>query len=82
MAKQVAKEDLDRIIELQRKTEELIRELGELHYQKAQISLALDRVNTQINSLESERQLVVQTITEKYGKGSINLETAEFIPEN
>ena len=54
--------------------------LGEIHYQRTLIDLELDNLKKAIKSNVDQQQVLMKTLGEKYGDGSINVETGEITP--
>ena len=77
----VAKEDLDKIIEIQRKYNELARRFGELHFQSKAIQEETRIIEQDVESLDQDRMAVFVQLQEKYGAGHIDMNTGKFIPD-
>lgn len=78
--KKLSKKELEKIQEIQTRTEAVKTELGQLGL--AEIDLKNRRTNvesylTETQDLESK---LVKELEDKYGKGSIDLNNGEFIP--
>ena len=54
--------------------------LGEIHYQRTLIDLELDNLKKAIKSNVDQQQILMKALGEKYGDGSINVETGEITP--
>jgi len=52
--------------------------LGELHYQRTLVDLELDGLKQAIRENARKQQANLKTLGEKYGDGSINVETGEI----
>ena len=52
--------------------------LGELHYQRTLVDLELDNLKQAIKENAKKQQLNLKALGEKYGDGSINIETGEI----
>ena len=74
-------EEFQQLVNLQARFNELTRRFGELHYQKKGIEAEIIVTDEELGLLDQERIDVVQRLQEKYGQGSINLATGEFIPD-
>jgi len=78
----LTQEELATLKELQQNGQTVIEELGQIEL--AKFSLEQRRAKTEqfLTDLQKQEQEFVQTITNKYGIGSINPETGEFIPSS
>jgi hypothetical protein len=78
----LTQEELATLKELQQNGQTVIEELGQIEF--AKFSLEQRRAKTEqfLTDLQKQEQEFVQTITNKYGIGSINPETGEFIPSS
>jgi len=78
----LTQEELTTLKELQQNGQTVIEELGQIEL--AKFSLEQRRAKTEqfLTDLQKQEQEFVQTITNKYGIGSINPETGEFIPSS
>jgi phosphopantetheine adenylyltransferase len=78
----LTQEELATLKELQQNGQTVIEELGQIEF--AKFSLEQRRAKTEqfLTDLQKQEQEFIQTITNKYGIGSINPETGEFIPSS
>jgi hypothetical protein len=78
----LTQEELATLKELQQNGQTVIEELGQIEL--AKFSLEQRRAKTEqfLTDLQKQEQEFIQTITNKYGIGSINPETGEFIPSS
>ena len=76
----LTQEELQKIAELQEKNRAAVMELGEI----AMITLNLEKrqegAEKFIEELRAEEQTFGKELSEKYGNGTINLESGEFVP--
>lgn len=52
--------------------------LGELHYQRTLVDLELENIKQAIKENAKKQQLNLKALGEKYGDGTINVETGEI----
>jgi len=71
---------LDKIRGLQQAGVQLARKYGEVAVQALVTKMAQEELETAIKTLESQRHQVTAEVEQKYGAGTINLETGEFTP--
>ena len=74
------KEEIKQIRELRSKLDQLTFQLGQLYINKNKIKEAEDILKRQLKGLESEETKLAKSLTNKYGKGSIDIETGTFTP--
>ena len=78
--KKLTTEEIQRITELQQKNNTLVTELGQVELIKLNLQLRKESAEKFCEELRSEEQELAKELTDKYGSGSINLETGEFVP--
>lgn len=78
--KKLTTEEIQRITELQQKNNTLVTELGQVELIKLNLQLRKESAEKFLEELRSEEQELGKELTDKYGSGSINLETGEFVP--
>jgi hypothetical protein len=78
----LTQEELATLKELQQNGQTVIEELGQIEL--AKFSLEQRRAKTEqfLTDLQKQEQEFIQIITSKYGIGSVNSETGEFIPSS
>jgi hypothetical protein len=79
--KKLTTEEIQRITELQQKNNALATELGQIELIKLNLQLRREAAEKFLEELRSEEQELGKELTDKYGSGSINLETGEFVPD-
>lgn len=79
--KKLTTEEIKRITELQQKNNTLVTELGQVELIKLNLQLRKESAEKFFEELRSEEQELAKELTDKYGSGSINLETGEFVPD-
>jgi hypothetical protein len=70
------------LVGLQQKLTQLIKQLGELHYQKKSVEIALQKIDSSFVQLDSEAADAIKTLQDKYGSGQVNLADGTFIPDS
>jgi hypothetical protein len=80
MNQQLTAEELQEFKSYRASANDLAAALGELNYQKTLIELELEKVKQAVKTSVEEQQKFMKTLGEKYGDGSINVETGEITP--
>ena len=75
-----SQQELDEIKKLRDNLSELTFQLGQLSIQKIKVKDQEKKLINRLNSLEEKENSIAKKITDKYGKGSIDLETGTFTP--
>ena len=60
--------------------EQVITQLGRVHLSKIKLNEQENMLKDEIKKIEREEQELAQTLTSKYGKGSLDIETGTFTP--
>jgi hypothetical protein len=86
--KKLSQEELEELKSIQTKYLELTAQLGQIHLEKINLTLALSGMDDELSKLQGvflelkEQEAKIQSVfTKKYGLGTVNLETGEFISE-
>lgn len=66
----------------QSKTDQLIIQLGQISLQKYQLEQSELNLKQEINKLKEEEQKMASEFTSKYGKGTLDLTSGNFTPQN
>ena len=77
IAKKLTAEELQQIKEFKQEYNNLVTSLGELELQKANIADEQDNLLSSRKSIYEKESALAKQLQEKYGQGSINLETGE-----
>lgn len=80
MAEKFATEDLEKIKELRDGLDTITIRLGQIELEHIALDSKKEAVKEQYNSLKASETQLLQELSQKYGMGSINLETGEFTP--
>ena len=75
----LSKEEIDNLSSLQQQQDTFIIQLGQIEYQKNMLDQQKQKINQQIESFEQSQIKLAKELEEKYGKGTVNLESGEFV---
>ena len=75
------KEEIKTITDLQIKEEKLISQLGALEYQIQILLKQKKELDNLINPLQIDKEKLAKSLQDKYGEGSIDISTGEFIKQ-
>ena len=75
----LTKEELNDLTSLQQQQNDLIFSLGQTEYQLEFFGNRKKEIYQQLGALEGKQTHSAQEIEKKYGQGSVNLESGEFI---
>ena len=78
--KKFTKEELDSLRSFQSRMEQVVNQLGRVHLSKIKLDEQEDLLKNEIKNIEKAEQELAQTLTNKYGKGSLDIETGTFTP--
>lgn len=86
--KKLSQEELDELKSIQTKYLELTAQLGQIHLEKMSLTIALTGMDDELSKLQAvylelkeEETKIQNAFTKKYGIGTVNLETGEFMSE-
>ena len=74
----LSQEELDSIKQLQQQQQNLIGQFGQLEYQMQLLELQKDQLVETIGKLQQEEQQIGEDLTQKYGNGTVDLESGMF----
>lgn len=74
----LTQEELNQINQLRTQQSEVIFSLGQLEYQLFVLERERQKLKNKLEDLEIQSEQAANGLTEKYGSGSINLETGEI----
>ena len=74
------KEELDSLRSFQSRMEQVITQLGRVHLSKIKLNEQENMLKDEIKKIEKEEQELAKTLSDKYGKGSLDIETGNFTP--
>ena len=75
-----SKEELEQLTTLQSKSQNATLQFGQLYLSKIRLEEQEDALKAYVKNLEEEEAKIAKDLSDKYGKGSINIETGEFTP--
>ena len=75
-----SKEELETLTSLQVRTQNITMRLGQLYISKHRLKQQEETLTTYLKNLEEEESKLAENLSNKYGKGSIDIETGEFTP--
>ena len=78
--KKFTPEELQELQTLQENLNTLSYQFGQLQISKLKLQDQEDYLKTQLSSLSKKEAETAKNLTDKYGKGNLDLETGEFIP--
>ena len=79
-AQKFTEEALTSLKNIQSKSQAATLKCGQLYLSKLRLEEQEKFLQNQIKELEQEETQIAQQLTNKYGKGSIDIETGEFTP--
>jgi hypothetical protein len=75
----LTKEEIETLSQLQQQQNDLVFGLGQVEYQISFLNKQKDDIKTQLNEIEQTQRQSGQELEQKYGQGTINLESGEFV---
>ena len=74
----LSQEELQSLKSLQEKQNQLVVKFGQLEYEIQSLELQKETTIDQLNKLKKEEELIGNQLTQKYGNGSIDVESGFF----
>lgn len=78
--KKLTQEELQQITNIQNKYQAVSQELANIELQKIALKARRRAAEEFLAQLQQEERQVADSIQEKYGKGTLDINTGEFIP--
>ena len=78
--KKFTSDEIKELQELQNKLNTLSFQFGQLQISKIKLQEQENYLKSQLGSLSKKEIDIAKKLTDKYGKGNLDLETGEFIP--
>ena len=78
--KKLSQKELQQIDTIQKKSQAILAELGQIELLKIQLSGRRENAEQFLKELGQEEKALAESLEAAYGKGSINLEKGEFTP--
>lgn len=75
----LTKEELKQLAELQQNQNDFVIQLGQIEYQIYLLDQQKASIKKNIESFEGNQIQLAQQLEKKYGKGTVNLESGEFV---
>lgn len=79
-AQKFTEKELTTLKTLQTKSQNATIKFGQLYLSKLRLEEQETLLKNHVREIEQEETKVAQELSNKYGKGSINIETGEFTP--
>ena len=79
-SKKFTQEEINSLKSFQTRIEQVLAQLGRVHYSKIKLNEQENVLKSEIQKIEKEEQELAQTLSDKYGKGSLDIETGTFTP--
>ena len=76
----LTQEELQTIAELQQKNNAVVSELGQIELSRMAVEARRANAETYLADLRKEEDEFGKTLSDKYGIGSIDLDSGEFVP--
>lgn len=80
MSEKLNAEELQQFQKIRESIYEIISILGDLNYKKTLINFEIEKLNEEIKKNAAQERELLKQLGEKYGTGSINVETGEITP--
>jgi hypothetical protein len=80
--KVLTQEEIDKITKLKQQFEDLTGVAGNVEIQIMNLQLQKDQIKTNLQQLQQQEAVLAKELEEKYGNGTISLESGEFLPKN
>ena len=78
----LTEEEIQQIKDLQAKQTQAVNALGTIELDFLKLESQKEQIKQVFVELQNEEAVIAKEIEEKYGKGTISLETGEFSPSN
>jgi hypothetical protein len=75
----LTQEEIKQLTSLQEQQNNFVIRLGEIEYQVNLLLQQKEKIKEEIKSFEASQVKLAQELETKYGKGSVNVDTGEFI---
>ena len=76
----LSKEEINEVVNLRSELNQITFQLGQLEINKIRILSTKDLIKKDLIDLEKKEKNLAKKLSDKYGKGSIDIETGTFIP--
>ena len=79
--KVLTQEEIDKITKLKQQFEDLTGVAGNVEIQIMNLQLQRDQIKFNLQQLQQQEAVLAKELEEKYGNGTISLESGEFLPK-
>ena len=73
-------EEINKITGLRKQYTDLTEIVGNVEMQIMTLKIQKDKIKEDLKNLQNQEAVLAKELEEKYGKGSISLESREFLP--
>jgi hypothetical protein len=78
--KQLSQQELQQVKTIQQNNQAIIQEFGEIELAKIDLQNRIQNAKTFLKNIREEEKTLSQFLEQKYGKGTLNVETGQFTP--
>ena len=78
--KQFTPEELSNLKSFQTRLDQVLSQLGRVQLSKIKLDEQENLIKDEIKKIETEEQELAKTLSDKYGRGSLDIETGAFTP--
>ena len=78
----LTQEELDKLNQLHKQRQDITGDFGIVEFRIQELELQKEKIIEILNQLKDQEEQFGQKIQDKYGDGSININTGEFIKAN
>ena len=78
--KVLLEEEINKITGLRKKYTDLTEIVGNVEMQIMSLNIQKEKIMEDLKSLQNQEAVLAKELEKKYGKGSISLESREFLP--
>ena len=78
--KQLSQEELQQLRAIQQNNQAITIEFGQIELAKLDLEDRIQNAKTFLKDLKEQEKTLSEFLEQKYGKGSLNLETGQFTP--
>tara|TARA_B100001113_G_scaffold352892_1_gene355516 strand:+ start:3703 stop:3999 length:297 start_codon:yes stop_codon:yes gene_type:complete len=75
-----SKEELDKLYSLRDKINQLTFQFGRLKIKQVKLNQEEKTLNSELAQLENQEKAIAESLSKKYGNGTIDLESGTFTP--
>ena len=75
------KNEIEELSNLKQKFQDLVRVIGNAELQLIEINKTKKTLEKALDSIQEEEKVLAKKLEEKYGQGTISLDSGEFLPD-